>query len=156
MTQSCNMTWMRRYLNATGYGYDTFEISLEILQNSLIIANQDPLHARFSSCFLPYLAAIPASIAVCILLVQALGLLLPRQCWPRWSEAFIKEPEEQPQEFEPKAKRSVGRLTAALLVASSVGFALQLLATFYPSFHSQEVCFAVSWVCSPLKSQPIR
>jgi hypothetical protein len=47
-------------------------------------------------------------------------------------------------------------LTAALFVASSVGFALQLLATFYPSFHSQGVCFAVSWVCPPLKSQPGR
>jgi len=150
------MIRMKGYLDATGYGYDTFEISIEILQNSLIVANQDPLHARFSSCFLPYIAAIPASIAACILLVQALGLLLPRQCWPKWSEAFVKEPEEQPQEFEPKARRSVGRLAAALLGASSVGFASQLLATFYPSFRSQEMCFAVSWVCSPLKSQPVR
>ena len=126
--------------------------SSEILQYSLIPANQDPLLARFSSCFLPYISAIPAAVAICIFLVQALGLLLPRQCCPRWSEAFIKEPEEQPEEFEPKVKRSIGRLTAALLGASSVGFALQLLATLYPSFRSQEVCFAVSWVCSPSKS----
>jgi hypothetical protein len=152
LTQSCNMIAMMGYLDATGYGYDTFGISIEILQNSLILANQDPLHAHFSNCFLPHISAIPAAVAICILLVQALGLLLPRQCWPRWSEVFIKEPEEQPEEFEPKAKRPVGRLTAALLVASSVGFILQLLATFYPSFCSQAVFFAGAWVCSPLKS----
>ena len=143
---------MMGYQRATRYGYDTFEIAIESRQQSLILANQDPLHARFSSCFLPFISAIPAAIAVCILLAQALGLLLPRQCWPRWSEPFIKELEGQPEEFEPKAKRSVGGLTAALLVASCVGFTLQLLATFYPSFRSQEVFFAVSWVCSPLKS----
>jgi hypothetical protein len=146
------MIGMVGYLGATRYGYDTFAIAIESQQHSLILANQDPLRARFSSCILPYISAIPAAIAVCILLVQALGLLLPRQCWPGWSESFIKEPEEQAEEFEPKAKRSVGGLTAALLVASCIGFALQLLATFYPSFRSQEVFFAVSWVCSPLKS----
>lgn len=152
LTQSCNMIGMMGYLGATRYGYDTFEIATESQQHSLILANQDPLHARFSSCFLPYISAISAAIAACILLAQTLGLLLPRQCWPRWSEPFIKEPVEQPEEFEPKAKRSVGRLTAGLLVASSCGFVLQLLATFYPSFRSQEAFFAISWVCYPLKS----
>jgi hypothetical protein len=113
----------------------------------LTAVNQDPFHARFSSCFLPYIPAIPTAIALSILVFHALWLLLPRRFWPEWSDAFIKEPEGQPEQLEPKAKRPLGRLTAALLVTSSVGFAFQALAMFYVSSRFQEAFSTVSWVC---------
>jgi hypothetical protein len=112
------------------------------------MGDQDPLHAQFSNCFLPYISAIPAAIGLCILLVHALRLLLPRRYWPEWTYAFIKEPQEQPDELEPKEKLQSGRLTAALLVVSSAGFALQALAVFYPSFRFQAALSALPWVCS--------
>jgi hypothetical protein len=112
------------------------------------MGHQDPLHARFSTCFLPYISAVPAAIAVCILLVHALSLLIPHRYWPEWTYAFIKEPQEQPDELEPKAKLQLGRLTAALLGVSSAGFTLQALAIFYPSFRFQAVLSALPWVRS--------
>ena len=133
-------------------GYASF-VSIRPISTSLADGGQDPVHARFNNCFLPYISAIPTASAICILLVHALQLLLPRRFRPGWSEAFIKEPTEQLEELEPKANRPLSRVTATLLVTSLVGFALQALATFYLSFRLQVVFLTVPWVCLNCKSQ---
>jgi hypothetical protein len=72
--------------------------------------------------------------------------LLPHRFWPEWSGPFIKEPEEQPNEHEPKSKRPLGRLTGVLLLVSLASFALHALEILRPPMRFQGVFFAISWV----------
>ena len=149
MAGSCSRTC----LLSTDLGLTPRHIHIQLVPPLLTAGVQDYRHARFSSCFLPYLSVIPAAIALCILLIRAVSLLLPHRFWPEWSGPFIEEPEEQPNELEPKPKWLLGRLTGALLVVSLAGLALHTLEILRPPVQFQGVFFAISWVGYAKSSQ---
>lgn len=115
---------------------------------SILISHQNPVEARFNTCFLPFISAIPAAIAVCILVGHVLRRLLVCLRRPRWSEAFVKELPDTFAESCPKAKRLSATLLVALLVASLSGLVLQVVTVVRPTFHWQAVYPTVSWVCA--------
>jgi hypothetical protein len=50
-------------------------------------------------------------------------------------------------EHDLRANRGFGRLAAALLTVSLIGFSMQIWTAFYPTFKIVEIYPAVAWVC---------
>ena len=113
---------------------------------------QDPIYARFEPCFLPAIAAIPAAVSLCV--VTALLLLrLLTLYWrsPQWSINFIDEPKKQEEEALSDTRKWRSSLsTVLLLVFSIIGFALQLLTVFHPTFRTEMLFPAASWAAACL------
>lgn len=103
---------------------------------------------RFTSCFLPFIAALPAFVAVCILLWQALAMLLRWR--PRWTKPFIVEYTEEDTELVGKSKRDMVWPTAGLLTVSLLGSMAQAGSASNASTGAEAVLPAASWVCETL------
>jgi len=104
------------------------------------------VNARFESCALPYVSAIPSGVAACILLGFLLQLLPRGVRSPTWSRAFVEEPKEEQEDPFPCKKESFARLMIVLFAVSVVGFALQILTVFHPTFRMEMIFPAASWV----------
>jgi hypothetical protein len=100
---------------------------------------------------LPYVSAVPAAVAVCVLLWPLLGLL-PR--WESlnstWIRPFVEEPKEDCEGLDFKPKKGFERLTAALLGASVLGLGLQLATVFNPTLRYLMIYPAASWAIAGL------
>lgn len=111
---------------------------------------KDPIHARFEPCVLPFIAAIPALVSICIFIFLALANLPRGWLSPKWTRTFVEEPKEEEQELFGRRKISYSRSTVLLLVLSVIGLALQLLTIFRPTFRLQMIYPAASWAFSCL------
>ena len=107
--------------------------------------SQDPLNARFEACTLPYIAAIPAVVAGCVLLALVFQVLLPRWTSPQWTRPFVEEPKDWLEDDRPQAERPFTLLARSLLVMSIAGFILQVITLFYPSVQKQMEYPTVTW-----------
>jgi hypothetical protein len=103
------------------------------------------VNARFESCALPYVSAVPSVIAGCILLGLFLRLLPRGVRSPVWSRAFVEEPKEEEEEIFPSEKKSFTRLATVLFIVSVVALALQTLTVFHPTFRMEMIFPAASW-----------
>lgn len=108
------------------------------------------MNARFESCALPFISAVPSVIAVCILLGFLVKLLPKGMRSPEWSRAFVEEPKVVEDELSSGQKKSFTRLTIVLFAVSAVSFALQMFTVFLPTFRVEMVFPAASWVVGSL------
>jgi hypothetical protein len=106
--------------------------------------------ARFESCALPFISAVPTVAAVCILLGFLVKLLPKRMRSPEWSRAFVEEPKGELDELLSSEKKSFTSLTVVLFIVSVVCFALQMLTVFLPTFRIEMVFPAASWAIGSL------
>lgn len=107
--------------------------------------SQDQVNARFKPCALPFISAIPAVIAICVVLVFMLRLLLRGSLTPKWIRPFVEEPKAELFRLEFARKRVIRPLTFALFACSITGFGLQLSTVFYPRFNIAMAYPTVSW-----------
>jgi hypothetical protein len=66
-----------------------------------------------------------------------------------WTRPFVEEPEELEELFSSR-KKSYTRLTTVLFALSVVGFALQTVTVFYPTFRREMIYPAASWAFGSL------
>lgn len=64
---------------------------------------------------------------------------------PRWTQPFVQEPKEIPDDLASKEKPSARKLTWALFAVSVVGLGLQVLTVVYPTFRLLMIYPAASW-----------
>ena len=109
---------------------------------------EDPVNARFNSCFLPVIEAIPAIVALFILILFAFQPVWSRR--PQWLKLFIvEEPTKPEDEVAFATEKPKNFWTVLLLLFSSLGLVLQILAVFVPvrRVTVAPMCFAwVRWV----------
>ncbi|KAF2180532.1 P-loop containing nucleoside triphosphate hydrolase protein [Zopfia rhizophila CBS 207.26] len=103
----------------------------------------DPTRARFTPCFLPVISAVPAVIAVCILLTYALRLFNAYR--PRWTKAFITETKESPDDLAPAPVRRPLFATYGLLLISLIGLVLQIITLFVPFRQLTAIYPSIAW-----------
>jgi hypothetical protein len=114
------------------------------------VHQQDPVNARFESCALPFISAIPSVVAVCILL-GFLVKLLPRGVRsPAWSRPFVEEPKGEPDELVSDEKEPFTRLTMILFLVSVVSLALQIVTVLLPTFRREMIFPSASWAVGAL------
>lgn len=113
-------------------------------------SQQDPVNARFESCALPFIAAIPSVIAVCVLLGFLVNLLPKGMRSPAWSRPFVEEPKGEPDELVSSEKSSSTRLAMVLFIVSVVCFALQVITVFQPTLRIERVFPSASWAVGAL------
>jgi hypothetical protein len=112
---------------------------------------QDPFTASFTTCILPTVSLVPVGIAVCIILGIVLSLLPIGSVLPKWSRNFIQEPKGEEGEATGSEKRQFGRLSILLLVASTIGLALQVVSIFFPIFRMDMMIYlTISWALATL------
>ncbi|KAF2105786.1 hypothetical protein BDV96DRAFT_655260 [Lophiotrema nucula] len=99
--------------------------------------------ARFSPCFLPAIAAIPAVIAALVLLSYSIRLL--DAYWPRWTKPFIEELKDSPDELALSPRAPPLRATYGLLVVSAIGLALQIVTIFFPVRQISAIYPSIAW-----------
>ncbi|KAG9234433.1 ABC transporter-like protein [Amylocarpus encephaloides] len=100
----------------------------------------DSVNAQFEPCFLPHIAAIPAAVAICIVLGYLIRLIPGLSIRPRWLDTFIDEVHDQDDDLAPKQKRRLTLRSSMLLAATCIGFFMQLPTIFYP-----EIQFGLIW-----------
>ncbi|KAE8448168.1 hypothetical protein EG329_009772 [Mollisiaceae sp. DMI_Dod_QoI] len=105
----------------------------------------DQINARFTQEALPYISAVPAVVSACILLGFTLKLFPKGVLTPKWTQPFVEEPKELMHDLTSKEKPSVGRPTLALFVVSAIGFGLQILTVFLPTFRLLMIYPSASW-----------
>jgi len=108
------------------------------------------VNARFESCALPLISAIPSVIAVCILLGFFLKLLPKGVRSPEWSRPFVEEPKGEQDELPSSKKKSYTHLTIVLFAVSIICLALQTLTVFLPTLRIELVFPAASWAVGSL------
>ncbi|KAI9742860.1 MAG: hypothetical protein M1818_003589 [Claussenomyces sp. TS43310] len=108
----------------------------------------DPVQAQFHDCFLPVIAAAPAALAACMVLACFVKPLFGRV--PQWAKSFAVELPDARRHFSLGSKGSFQGYAAALLILSFVGFLLQMVAVFYPTFSVREVYLSISWAISAI------
>ncbi|CAG8949745.1 hypothetical protein HYFRA_00004066 [Hymenoscyphus fraxineus] len=108
----------------------------------------DPLNAKFESCVLPFISAIPAFISICIVLGYIFQLIPIPSIRPKWLSTFIKETVEQDDDLPRKAKKHFTVLSGLLFIVSVVGMFMQLPTIFYPDLRLEMIFPAVSWATS--------
>ncbi len=127
------------------YGYSSPHLG--ITNNTEIF--KDPTRARFTTCALKYIAAIPALVAGCIILGFLLKFLL-RGWRVEWLTAFIKEPQpipEQEADDASKKEESGSRAAAALLFACSlVGLVLHILTEVTKGWDIESFFLTAAWI----------
>ncbi|EKD21137.1 ABC transporter [Drepanopeziza brunnea f. sp. 'multigermtubi' MB_m1] len=110
----------------------------------------NPINAQFSPCAIPYIAAIPAAIAVVILLGLIFQLLPLRHVSPRWLRSFAQEPELLSQRVNSVRKRYLGWKTIALFVISLAGLGFQTWSVFCHELQLLMVYPAAAWAVACL------
>ncbi|APA15865.1 hypothetical protein sscle_15g106350 [Sclerotinia sclerotiorum 1980 UF-70] len=99
----------------------------------------DPVNAKFETCFIPFIAGIPAVISALIILGFLTQLLPIRRLSPSWLQPFIEEPVEKSGELEEgRRPHMFTTMTTCLLGVSIIGTLLQLSSIFYPDFHQNQ------------------
>ncbi|KAL2059250.1 hypothetical protein ABVK25_000542 [Lepraria finkii] len=106
--------------------------------------HQAPLD-RFLSWII---AAFPALVALCALLVRGCRPLLPYR--PTWAKPFIEELKEDWKIINHDNKKHIARSTTALLVLVPIGLTLQVVKVAYPSFDQAALLLAVAWAIATL------
>ncbi len=106
---------------------------------------QDPINARFSPCAFPYISAIPAIVAITLLLGLILQLLPTKRLTPRWLRSFAQEPELLSQRVSFIRKRYLGWETIVLFGFSAAGVTFQTWSVFWPGFRLLMVYPATAW-----------
>ena len=108
------------------------------------------MNARFDSCALPFISAIPCVVAVCILLGFLLRLLPKGVRSPEWSRPFVEEPKGEQDELPSSEKKSYTQLTILLFAVSIICLALQTLTIFLPTVRIELVFPTASWAVGSL------
>ncbi|KAF2650383.1 ABC bile acid transporter-like protein [Lophiostoma macrostomum CBS 122681] len=103
----------------------------------------DPQTARFATCFLPVISAIPAMIAALILLKYPLQLFSAYQ--PRWTKPFIRETKDTSDDLPTSTPPKVLASTYGLLAASVVGLLLQIVTIFFPDQQLAGIYPSIAW-----------
>jgi hypothetical protein len=122
--------------------------SITLLRAIELTLEKDPVNAQFESCVLPYIANIPALLAICIVLGYLLRLIPGISLTPWWLSRFVREVPEPVDELTPKNKRSFTVFSGSLLLVSILGFSLQLSTTLIPKFQLELLGLVASWITS--------
>jgi hypothetical protein len=101
--------------------------------------------ARFTPCFLPFIAAIPAIIGALILLAYVLKLF--SQYRPQWTKTFIKEAKESQGDLPATGAYQPWSAMYGLLLVSFIGLTLQLVTIFFPFRQLIAMYPLIAWVC---------
>lgn len=110
---------------------------------------QDIRTARFTPCFVPYIAIFPAILGALILLTYSLQIF--DAYWPRWTKPFVRETKDAPSDLDADEDATHRPLTATfgLLVATSIGLTLQILTIFLPFRQPMVIYSSIAWVRVP-------
>ncbi|KAK4953013.1 hypothetical protein LTR10_008718 [Elasticomyces elasticus] len=105
----------------------------------------DNREARFRSCSLPFVAGVPAAIALLVLISHILRLLLPWR--PIWTQPFIQEYQSDPTLDEIKPKRRWTFYPSALGTLSASACILQLVAATHEEWRALTTSLpAITWL----------
>ncbi|KAJ5621427.1 hypothetical protein N7528_006210 [Penicillium herquei] len=104
----------------------------------------DARNAWLSPCALNYIAIIPASAALLILICHLFNPIF-RRCSPKWMRPFISEWDERPDIAAEGAKRSL-QWTFALLTFGIVGLSTEVVQSFPLSVDTPSFVLAASWL----------
>ncbi|KAI9642629.1 hypothetical protein NHQ30_009434 [Ciborinia camelliae] len=117
----------------------------------------DPVNAKFETCFIPFIAGIPAVVGVLIILQLLIQLLPIRRLLPLWLRPFVEEPEEKSGELENRRPlNTFTPMTLCLLGVSILGTLLQLSSIIFPNlhlprnFHLMMIFPTISWAVACL------
>ncbi|CZT09056.1 related to bile acid transporter [Rhynchosporium graminicola] len=112
----------------------------------------DPINARFELCALPYISALPALLAICVLLSYILRYIpLPfHRLIPRWLKSFSQEPEIHSQRVYFIRKRFLTWKTIILFLFSAAGLAFQIWSVFWPRYSLEMVYPVAAWAVATL------
>jgi hypothetical protein len=110
-----------------------------------LISYQDPVDARFETCALPLIEAIPGLIAILIIIFRLIRLATRRVKGPQWTRAFVTEPRQAKGDL-PSGGRTYPSHSNALFFASFIGLIFQIAAISYPRVQTQDVSVISSWV----------
>jgi uncharacterized Tic20 family protein len=94
---------------------------------------------------LPYLACIPAIVALLVALSHLLGYF---SHWrPKWTVPFVSELRDTP-ELPLDAQKQPLRWTIALLICSVIGLLAETVQFVPPDIDKSVFVLVVSWVCN--------
>ena len=120
-------------------------VYLHVFHNSTVNqCIQDSLNARFSTCALAYIAALPALTAFLYFIYRITSLLPVRR--PVWTKPFIIETSDAIDDLESPCKQKRSSSILALLIVTVIGLFLETLACLYPSFRPQSLYIISPWV----------
>ncbi|KAJ8605049.1 hypothetical protein MRB53_041561 [Persea americana] len=106
----------------------------------------DVRRAEFRSCFLPVISAIPAAIAVTIILLQIISL---SSTWrPRWTRPFVSEQSEKHNdELELGSQRRPNTFSFIVITLTASATALQVAAAFVSQTSPLDYLVPLTWLC---------
>ncbi|KAH6719732.1 ABC transporter-like protein [Leptodontidium sp. MPI-SDFR-AT-0119] len=110
----------------------------------------DPINAHFEPCALPYISALPAVVAICILSGCIVQFLPLRRLTPRWLRSFAQEPELLSQRVTFVRKRYLGWNTIILFLFSIAGLGFQIWSVFWPRYSLLMVYPLAAWAVASL------
>ncbi|KAF1843379.1 P-loop containing nucleoside triphosphate hydrolase protein [Cucurbitaria berberidis CBS 394.84] len=99
--------------------------------------------ARFTSCFVPYIATVPAILGALILLTYLLRIFKAYR--PAWTKSFVRETKEHSNEFEVDTPHRTLTATFGLLTVASIGLTLQIITAFFPLRQITAVYPSIAW-----------
>jgi hypothetical protein len=116
------------------------------LLTSIVTTNsgQDSRTARFTPCFVPFVATLPTVTAALLLLTYSLRLLNPYR--PRWTKPFLKETKAASDEFDDAPCYQLSASTWTLFTITLIGIVSQITAMLFPARLTAAVYPAIAWV----------
>jgi hypothetical protein len=106
------------------------------------------VNAQFEPCVVPYIATIPAVLAIFIALGYLFCLIPGISLWPWWLSSFVTEIPDRDDDLSPKPKRSFTVFSGSLLLISILGFFVQILTALFPRFRVEILGLVAAWTIS--------
>ena len=131
----------------SGYVPSNIKIILKFLRDAKLLTiatHQDPVEARFGSCYLYIFQILPLLVAGLVVLGWAIRLLFPYR--PRWTVPFIEEVEKDGQELAFERKKQRQPSLVFLFFFSVCGFALAAVSIWHPVTRVEAVYPTLAWV----------
>ncbi|KAH7121179.1 hypothetical protein B0J11DRAFT_581926 [Dendryphion nanum] len=99
--------------------------------------------ARFSPCFVPFIAAVPAILAFLVLLKHSFRVF--NKYWPKWTKPFILEMKQSPDDLLSEPPQRSFSATYGLLLVSTIGLSLQVTSVFFASRQITAIYPSIAW-----------
>jgi hypothetical protein len=133
-----------RHAANIGVPQDMGNSTLAFCKHVTTNSGQDSRTARFTPCFVPFVATLPTVIATLILLTYSLRLLNPYR--PRWTKPFLKETKAASDEFDDAPCYRMSASTWSLFTLTLIGIVSQVTAMLFPARITAVVYPTIAWV----------
>ena len=107
-------------------------------------SRQDSRTARFTPCFVPFVATVPTITAALILLTYSLRLLDPYR--PRWTKPFLKETKAAADDFDNAPCHRLSASTWTLFTIVLIGTASEVTTILLSARSTAAIYPTIAWV----------